>query len=347
MKGRRWFILWMTLLAAQACVSQPKGSHDFVASLEGQLVFMDSRLDGVWGVLDFAGDSARIKHTDESVLGVFSPDREWELLFIEEEDTNDDGVVDRRDRASLYLSRVGSSEKERVALPYPVGTCVWGVEYMIAACSFAASDVSPDENAGTGDNGVLYVVDLESGELLRRLSDPSKSSWSPNWSPDGSMVAFEVGAGDEGRLEEESIQVVDVRTGELIYEIAESYADEPAWSPDGTRLAFVASLESGEYSEATMERMYRDVFYVDLRDEYLTAANVTQTSRFSEIPAPLTELGGIWVSQPVWAPSGDVIASVWEQNSGDQIWVTSVDGNEWAQVTKGSGHQYYLIEWQP
>ena len=342
----RLLVILLVLLSTQACISPSRSSRNFVASLEGQLVFEDFSADDIWYMLDFSGTTAKKRQSDESALGVVSPDGEWRMLFIEEEDTNGDGVVDDGDRSLLYLSRVGSPERKRVELPFPVGTCAWGTKYMIAACSFAASDVTPDEKP-TGDNSIVYVVDLESGELLRRLSDPSKSSWSLTWSPDGSLVAFEVGTRNEGRLEEEGIQVVDVRTGELIYEIAESYADEPAWSPDGARLAFVASLESGEYSEATIERMYRDIFYVDLREESPTPVNITQTSRFSEIPACLTHLGGIWVSQPVWSPDGEAIASVWKQDSSEQIWATSVDGDEWAQLTKGSGHRYFLVEWRP
>jgi Tol biopolymer transport system component len=334
------------LLIVHTCVSSHRGPQDFVASLKGKLVFTDSQINGSWSVLDFSGDSANIEHTNESTFGILSPDKEWELLFIREEDTNGDGVIDSRDQSSLYLSEVGSSKKEQVDLPFPVGMCAWGTEYMIAVCSFTAMDVIPNEMQA-GYNSVIYVVDLETGDLLRCLSDPAKTSWSPTWSPDGGLVAFEIGIRNGRRLEEQGIQIVDAQSGELVHEITESSSEDPVWSPDGTKLAFIASLESGKYSEAKVEHMYRDVFYIDLRDESFTIANVTQTSRFSEIPAPLTELGGIWVSQPVWAPSGDVIASVWEQNSGDQIWVTSVDGNEWAQVTKGSGHQYYLIEWQP
>jgi Tol biopolymer transport system component len=308
-------------------------------------VFEDFSVDDVWYMLDFSGTTVKKRQSNESALGVVSPDGKWRLLFIEEEDTNGDGVVDDGDRSSLYLSRVGSSEMERVELAFPVGTCAWGTEYTIVACSFAANDVNPDKH--TGDNSVVYLVDLESGELLRRLSDPAKSSWSLTWSPDGSLIAFEVGTRNEGRLEKEGIQVVDVRTGELVYEIVEPSADEPVWSPDSTRLAFVASLEPGEYSEATIERMYRDVFYVDLRDESLAIVNVTRTSRFSKIPACLTHLGGIMVSNPIWSPDGEAIASVWRQDSSEQIWVTSVDSDDWAQLTRGSGHRYRLMEWQP
>jgi WD40 repeat protein len=343
----RLFVVLFMLLSTRACVSSSRSSRDFVASLEGQLVFEDFSAHDVWYMLDFSGATAKMRQSDESALGVFSPDEKWQLLFIEEKDTNDDGVVDYSDLSLLYLSRVGSSEKKRVDLPFPVGTCAWGTEYMVAACSFAASDVSADENESAGDNSVVYVVDNESGELLRRLSDPAKSSWSLTWSPDGTMIAFRTGIETESNVEPNGIQVVDTRTGELAYEIAEPSASEPVWSPDSTRLAFVASLESGEYSEAKIEHMYRDVFYVNLRDESPTVTNVTRTSRFSEIPACLTHLGGIMVSDPVWSPDGEVIASVWRQDSSEQIWVTSVDGDDWTRLTRGFGHRYLLTEWQP
>jgi len=102
-----------------------------------------------------------------------------------------------------------------------------------------------------------------------------------------------------------------------------------------------------EYSDATIEGMYRDVFYVDLDDEIPIIVNITQTSRFSSIPASLTELGGIWVSQPVWSPNGKAISSVWIQDESQQIWVTSVDGDEWSRLTSGAGHRYHIIEWRP
>lgn len=334
------------LLMTQACVSSLRSSSSFVASLEGQLAFTNSQLSDALIIIDFSDDKARIRHTDDPVPGILSPDGEWELLLIHK-DTNDDGIIDQSDRSHLYLSEVGSSEEKRVNLPYPVGTCIWSAEYMIAICSFAASDVNSQEGAGFSDNAVLYLVDVETGELLRRLSDPTKSSWDPDLSPDGNMIAFRTSNRNERQLEEEGIQIVDIQTGNLIYEIVEPYVDEPTWSPDGTRLAFVASIETGEYSESTIERMYRDVFYVDLRNGLPASVNVTQTSRFSEVPAPLTELGGIWVSQPVWSPDGQAIASVWTQDNGDQIWVTSVNDDSWAQLTQGPEHLYHLIEWRP
>jgi hypothetical protein len=335
------------LAIAQACIRSSSSSRDFVVSLEGQLVFQDFAAGGMWQAMSFSNNGMAIEQLDKPEPGIFSEDKEWLLLLVEEEDTNGDGVIDWRDLSSLYLARAASSEKKQVDLPFPVHTCAWGTEYMIAACSFASSDVNSSEDTDAEDNNIVYVVNLASGELLRRLSDPAKTSWDLRWSPDGSMIAFQVGTRSDGRLQEEGIQVVDVQTGELVYEIVESSASEPTWSPDGTRIAFVASLEPGIYSEARIEHMYRDVFYVHLGDGTSSPVNITQTSRFTEVPAPLTELGGIWVRHPLWSPDGKAIASVWSRDSSDQIWITEVDGDEWAQLTRGAGHSYYLVEWRP
>ncbi|MCI0530024.1 MAG: hypothetical protein L0Y56_21485 [Nitrospira sp.] len=282
---------------------------------------------------------------DEVEIGIFSPDGAWKFLFAKEEDTNNDGAVNEEDLSILYLLHVGSSEKKQVDLPFPVEICAWGPEDMIAACSFAARDVNPSENTNIEDSGIIYLVNLETGELLRQLSDPTKSSWALEWSPDGSMLAFRVGIKTKDDLEIKGIQVVEVQTGELIYEVTEPTASEPVWSPDSTRLAFVAMLEAGEYSGRKVEGMYRDIFYVDLTNKTPTIVNVTKTSRFSEIPATLTHLGGVWVTDPLWSPDGKVIASVWARDRGDQIWVTSVDGEGWARLADGA--DYFLEEWKP
>ncbi len=201
--------------------------------------------------MDFSDADAKVNPLDQPEAGIFSRDGKWKLLLIEEKDTNGDGVIDWQDLSSLYLARTASSEMKLIDLVLPVGSCTWGVESLNVACSL-------------GSNGVIYLVDLESGELLRQLSDSTKTSWSPRWSPDGNKIAFLTGTRTENGLETEGIWVVDVQTGELVYEIAESSVNEPVWSPSGARIAFVASLTSGEYSNTTIEGMYRDVFYIDI-----------------------------------------------------------------------------------
>jgi hypothetical protein len=216
-----WIPLLLSLaLGLQACIVRGQSSRDFIASLEGELVFYDvSRTN--WRVLDFSGGTVRSKLIGRISQGVVSPDGEWQLLFIEETDTNGDGVVDESDQSSVYLSRMEGAEKRRVNLPFPVYVCAWRPESMVAACSFDVRDVNPDSALETMDNRVYYLVSLESGELLQRLSDPYRTSWSLRWSPDGSMVALQVGTREGDQLIEEGLQVIEVASGELLYEFSE------------------------------------------------------------------------------------------------------------------------------
>ena len=196
-------------------------------------------------------------------------------------------------------------------------------------------------------DGTWYVMDFSRSAEVRQIDVPKTISETLGLSPDGNMNALQVGATVDGQWVSKGIQVVDTRTGQLIFDFAESSATEPAWSLDSSRLAFVANLASGEYSGGTIKGMYSDVFYVDLRSKTHAIVNVTETSRFSKIPAPLTELGGISIYNPIWSPDGKAIASVWHQDDGETIWVASVDGNDWARLVGGTGHEYRLVEWRP
>lgn len=318
----------------------------------GQLVLEDlSSPDHELLLVDFSSTDARVEKAGKPQDGILSPDGKWRMFFIEEEDTNEDGVIDWEDRASVYLVSVGSTERKRVPLPFPVvGSCDWGPGDRIAACAFASSDVLQNENNSSGGNSIVYLVNLDSGKLVLRLSDPAKWSWNIRWSPDRGMVAFKTGTmRDADILDTEAIHVVDPQTGELVYafEDREALIGDYAWSPDSTAIAFVASLAYGEYSKATIKGMYNDVFYVSLNDGSHTATNITRTSRFSQIPSSLTEKGGIAVGSPVWSPDAKSVASVWRQYNRQEIWITSVDGDGWAKVTGGPDHQYRLIEWRP
>lgn len=152
-------------------------------------------------------------------------------------------------------------------------------------CTFDASDVVPSPEVIDGTNNVVYLVDFESARLIQRLSDPAESAWIPKVPPDGKMVAFEILADTQKGVETDGFQVVDTRTGELIYELLDSsVAGNLAWSRDSTRIAFVYLHGSSGYSEREVEEFWSDVYHVDLRAKDGTMVNVTQTSRFSKYP---------------------------------------------------------------
>lgn len=78
--------------------------------------------------------------------------------------------------------------------------------------------VAPAVQAQAADGGTIYY-------------------FSPDWSPDGSMLAFE--SGTDGQL---SIFTIGVDGDHLTWLTNEEYNDEgPVWSPDGTRIAFVSN----------------------------------------------------------------------------------------------------------
>jgi hypothetical protein len=353
MKARHIYHIVTTLvflMLTQACAAiHSTNEKEFLASLTGTLVFERSSSKGnVVQAINFDQEKEHLTQIYGSEQGILSLDGEWRLLLVKESDTNDDGTINWQDRSSVYLAHQKSSERKRSPLAFSVGTCGWTTGHMTAACSFVVSDVVRENTkAGISNNSVIYLVNLESGELLRRLSDLTRTSWQPKCSPDGTMVAFQSGTKMEKRMKHKRIQVVNVKNGDLIYEFADESIGDLAWSPDSTRIAFDASLQSGEYSKSIIKGMYRDIFYVDVKDGNPIVTNVTQTSRFTQVPATLTAQGGIWVFNPVWSSSGETIASVWETDRGEAIWLTSVDGDEWTKLTDGANHQYFLIEWRP
>ena len=98
--------------------------------------------------------------------------------------------------------------------------------------------LSPDnsrvlfEETGSG----ILVADLTGGNLLAvaRGSNPA-------WSPDGTLISFNVTSGDGDSISSSDIYVADLKAHikRLTYSPS-LLAMEPSWSPDGKRLAFSA-----------------------------------------------------------------------------------------------------------
>jgi Tol biopolymer transport system component len=92
---------------------------------------------------------------------------------------------------------------------------------------------------GDGDHTDLFILDLGSGTRTR-LTTGGKS-FTPAWSPDGSMIAY-------SRAEE--IVVIPATGGPVRHitrcRLPDCIGDlRPSWSPDGSRLAFVRQEDGG------------------------------------------------------------------------------------------------------
>ena len=107
---------------------------------------------------------------------------------------------------------------------------------------YSLGSLSPDKKslsfvaAKTGLAPNLYLMTLADFSISAPLTDLRWGATEPQWSPDGSKIAF-AGFGDTGNFSD--IYVTDLKTGNLLRLTANNFSDkEPVFSPDGKRLLF-------------------------------------------------------------------------------------------------------------
>lgn len=142
-----------------------------------------------------------------------------------------------------------------------------------------AAQVSPDGRSVAYDTvGVLWIAPMAGG-TARRLTDDFHDITQPDWSPDGSKLAFQSYRGGQFNL------WIISRDGTHPRQLTHGPYDhrEPRWSPDGRYLAFSSDL-AGSYA----------IYTYDLKTADIALIADTPSEEY----------------EPVWSPDGHKIAFV-------------------------------------
>jgi TolB protein len=228
--------------------------------------------------------------------------------------------------------------------------------------------------------GSLWKQDVGSTDAYQ-LTDGPGYDYQPDWSPDGSHVAY---ASYRGNAEEP--WVVDVATG-ATHQLTTTGAVnvEPRWSPDGRRIAwvstalqnrwhiYVAAFDHDSIGSAWRITTDRDShlprYYYSVYDHYLSPSwsPTGDEILFVSNRGHIWGTGGIWrarvgatdsarqirdeettwKARPDWSPDGArVVYSSYLGRQWNQLWLMRADGGDAIQLTYGD-YDATAPRWSP
>ncbi|MGE5180405.1 MAG: hypothetical protein ACM3PF_15070, partial [Bacteroidota bacterium] len=171
---------------------------------------------------------------------------------------------------------------------------------------------SPDEKmialpAKVGGEDAIYLIDVPSGHVERKLRFGLDAIYSPTWSPDGKRIAF-VGI-DHGW----SHLIVADADGKNRQElISGPYSvREPAFSPDGSKIAYATDQGEGTDLSKLIFGKYRLALY-DMASHSITVLPNQSGSNFS----------------PQWLPDGKSLLFVSDRGGIPNIYRKDLDSGE-------------------
>ncbi len=196
---------------------------------------------------------------------------------------------------------------------------------------YSQSAFSPDGRtlAYTGlrkGRDVLFLLDVKSRQVVRRLDTGLTQMIGPSWSPDGRRIVF---SGSRGGFS--NLFMIDADGRNLRQLTTGAYAGlMPSWSPDGRRIAFVS--DRGPDTDISLLKFGK--WQINIFD--------LQTATVETIPGQ----GGKNLN-PSWAPDGKSLAYISDRTGITQIFLYDFDTKQHYQLTKFLGGVQSVTENSP
>ncbi len=235
----------------------------------------DKRRTALWMVGWDSGAPIQLTHETRGVWEPrFSPDGRY-LSFLSTPAGSDQGQL-------MLMDRRGGEARQLTHVTGDIGSYAWSpdslrivVTMQVDTDAPSAQDKSEDEKSKTPPPIVidgrhfkedtegyltgaslhhLYLVDATSGKLTTLTSDRAHNDEAPQWSPDGSLIAFvrtdERGPDADGM---QGIEVMEARPGAVARLVTRVFAPNGQhleWTADGRQIALLQGLppHSNAYS---------------------------------------------------------------------------------------------------
>jgi Tol biopolymer transport system component len=173
---------------------------------------------------------------------------------------------------------------------------------------------------------VLYLMDVASASVKKRLDLPVDAVWSPVFSPDDKQIAF---SGTHGGITD--LYIVGADGKNLRQLTDDKYGDmQPSWSPDGTRIAF-ASDRGPETNLSVLKLAKWSIAVYDL-----------SSGKLDVLPGQ----DGLNLN-PQWSPDGREVAFISDRTGIPNVFLYDFTTQQHYQITNVLGGISAITEYSP
>jgi Tol biopolymer transport system component len=210
------------------------------------------------------------------------------------------------------------------------------------------------------DNAEIYLMNSDGSGQMNLTASPS-ADFSPQWSPDGSRIAFHSYESDDvgGNAE---IYVMDADGGNWVRVTRNEASDKfPGWSPDGREFVFVSDRDGnfeiyvmgsdGSRVRRLTDDPAQDYFpaWSPVEDKILFESDRDENTEIYVMDADGSDLINLTQnaatdSLATWSPDGTRIAFTSDRSEQPEVWVMDADGGNPIRLTTEGGRE---PRWSP